>query len=82
MNNLSPKKGNGKVLLDLIIRTKIQFSFLVCAVTNSRMTLSKVYIKRASDKAATLNSCFVDVFPRHNDIMAGQSFNECANFFR
>ena len=43
--------------------------FLICIFPNSAITLSKVYISRASDKAIILKSCFLDVLPKHNNAM-------------
>ena len=39
--------------------------FLLYIVPNSRITLSKIYTRRTSDKAVILQSCFLDVLTRH-----------------
>ena len=44
--------------------------FLVFVLPNSTITLSKVYTIKASDKAITLKSCFLDVLPRDSNIKA------------
>ena len=58
--------------LGLIISTDT-IEFLVFVVLNSSVTLSKVETRRTSDKAVILQSCFLNVLPKHADIMAGRA---------
>ena len=55
--------------------------FFVCAFCNSRITLSKVYIRRTSDKTIILHSCFLHILPRYSNLIAEKGlnlFDECA----
>ena len=64
----------------LITSTTTQLKFLF-VFPNSTITLTKVYTRRISDKVITLQLCFLDVLPRHSNIVTDKGFNifnECA----
>ena len=49
--------------------------------SNSSIPLSKVYTWRTNGEVAVLQSCFLDVLPRHTNIITDKGFNlfnECA----
>lgn len=64
----------------LITSTRTQLKLLL-VFPNSTITLTKVYTRRISDKVITLQLCFLDVLPRHSNIVTDKGFNifnECA----
>ena len=65
------------MLLLLVTSTmkELNFEFLVCIVSNSTTTLTKVYTRRTFDKIVTPQSCFSDLLPRLNNTITGKGFN-------
>ena len=75
---LKPSKNwNYEVLLLLVTSTikELNFEFLVCIVSNSTTTLTKVYTRRTFDKIVTPQSCFSDLLPGLNNTITGKGFN-------
>ena len=61
--------------LGLILSTIAQLNFFVCFFRNTAITISKVDTKKTSYKAVFLQSCILDVLPKHRNIMAHTDLN-------